>query len=298
MISIRSTLAVCLALGLGSQIVPSLRAQDMALSDILVAGESWQVMSEGHAFTDAACADAAGNFYFSDVSKGGGIMKISPDGKVSVHFADTPKVSGLKFGPDGRLYACAGATKQVLVFDTAGKMSVLASDVQPNDLVVTKKGWVYFTETGKKQVTSIDPQGKVSAADVGIAKPNGIALSPNQDSLGISDYGGSNVYVFRIETDGSLTAKSPYMTLRLPFGKAESLGDGMTTDAVGRWYVTSAEGVQIFDPTGRMSGVLAKPQNKGAVSVALAGTNMEYLYLCCADKVYRRKTQAHGVAYK
>src|SRR5205823_3565091 len=58
-------------------------AGDMALSLILVEGKGWELMSEGHQFTDAACADAAGNFYFTDVGKGTVIHQISPDGKVS-----------------------------------------------------------------------------------------------------------------------------------------------------------------------------------------------------------------------
>ena len=44
-------------------------------------------------------------------------------------------------------------------------------------------------------------------------------------------------------------------------------GDGMTTDAQGRYYVTSHLGIQMFDSTGREGGLIAKPQNKGTVSV-------------------------------
>jgi enterochelin esterase family protein len=71
----------------------------------------------------------------------------------------------------------------------------------------------------------------------------------------------------------------------------------MTTDTLGRYYVTSAMGIQLFDWTGRMGGVIAKPQNKACVSVAFAGPNLEYLYACCTDKIYRRKTQAKGVLF-
>ncbi|HAD60310.1 MAG TPA: hypothetical protein DCG12_13790, partial [Planctomycetaceae bacterium] len=35
-------------------------------------------------------------------------------------------------------------------------------------------------------------------------------------------------------------------------------GDGMAVDRRGRYYVTSAVGVQVFDPTGRPCGVLPK----------------------------------------
>lgn len=274
-------------------------AGDEALSKVLIDSEGWQVVAEGYQFTDAACADAAGSFYFTDVVKGTTINKVSPDGKVTPLIENTPRISGLKFGPDGRLYACTQAPqKQLVAFDVpSGKMAVLADDIQPNDLVVSHKGFVYFTETGKGQVTVIDAKGRLRVGASGINKPNGISLSPDQGTLAVSEYGGTNVWVFRVEADGSLAHGSRYMTLRTPVGKPESAGDGMTPDTMGRYYVTSTLGIQMFDWTGRMGGVIAKPQNKACVSVAFAGPNLEYLYACCTDKIYRRKTQAKGVLF-
>ena len=47
----------------------------------------------------------------------------------------------------------------------------------------------------------------------------------------------------------------------------------------------------------RLGGVIERPQNKGTVSVAFAGPNLEYLYVCSSDKIYRRKTKAKGVLF-
>jgi enterochelin esterase family protein len=273
-------------------------AGDEALSKVLIDGEGWQLVAEGFGFTDAACADAQGNFYFFDLGKGtNGIQRIGPDGKAATFIAKTPKCSGLKFGPDGRFYACTqGTNKQVVALEVpSGKVTVLADDVQPNDLIVSRKGLVYFTETGKGQVSIVDPKGNARVGATGINKPNGITLAPDHGTLAVSEYGGTNVWVFRVEKDGSLTAGERYMTLRAPSGKTDSGGDGMTTDAQGRYYVTSHLGIQMFDSTGRLGGVIERPQNKGTVSVAFAGPNLEYLYVCSSDKIYRRKTQTKGV---
>src|SRR6266566_9283368 len=94
----------CVILVLGS-ISQSVLAQnlagDEALSKVLIDGEGWQMVAEGFGFTDAACADAQGNFYFFDLGKGTGIQRIGSDGKVTTFIDKTPKCSGLKFGPDG-----------------------------------------------------------------------------------------------------------------------------------------------------------------------------------------------------
>ena len=273
-------------------------AGDEALSKVLIEGEGWQEVASGLGMTDGACNDAEGNLYFSDLPKAT-LHKVGLDGKISVFWEGGPKISGLKFGPDGRLYACTqGPKKQVIAIALPSKeILVLADDVQPNDLIVSAKGFVYFTETGKGQVTGIDVKaGKVFAAATKLNAPNGITLSPDGGTLGVSEYKGSNVWTYRVKADGTLDAGAPYMTLRTPVGKLESAGDGMTVDAMGRWYVTSALGIQMFDWTGRMGGVIARPQNKGTVSVAFAGPKLEYLYACSSDKVYRRKMQTPGAS--
>ena len=68
----------------------------------------------------------------------------------------------------------------------------------------------------------------------------------------------------------------------------------MCTDLDGRYYVTSAVGLQMFDPTGRMGGVIASPSDKPIVSVAFAGPALRYLYVAAGDRIYRRKTKAKG----
>ena len=274
-------------------------AGDEALSKVLIDGEDWQLLAEGLGFTDGACADADGNFYFFDLGKGTGIQKISPDGKASTFIAGTPKCSGLKFGPDGRFYACTqGPKKQVVAIEVpSGKVTVLADNVQPNDLVVSRKGYAYFTETGKGQVTIVDAKGNVRVGATGINAPNGISLSPDQGTLIVSEYKGTNVWAYRVNADGSLDAGARYMELRAPVGKPDSGGDGSTTDAAGHYYVTSHLGIQMFDSTGRMGGIIAKPTSKGCVSVAFAGPNLEYLYACASDKVFRRKLKVKGVLF-
>jgi enterochelin esterase family protein len=280
---------------------------DMPLHRLLIEGEPWQLVAENLVFADGPCSDAAGNFYFSDL-KAPGIFKISPDG-VQTKISDEG-ASGLKFAPDGRLYACQGAKKRVVAIPLDnGPLEVLASDVQPNDLAVSRLGHVYFTETGKQQVSWIDATTRqLRAADVGITGPNGLTLSPDQNTLAVSDFKGQHVWVFRVEPDGSLSSKAASMTLRTavdnsdprpaqrnPVFKTASGGDGMTSDLQGRYYVASNLGIQVFDPTGRLCGVISRPQlQKPLTSCALSGPGLQYLYATNGDKIFRRKVQAEA----
>lgn len=282
-------------------------AVDMTLHRLLIEGEGWQPVVEGMTFSDAACTDAAGNFYYSDV-RAAGIYRLGLDGaktKVSELAA-----SGMKFGPDGRLYGCLGAKKHIFALNlTSGEVETIAEDVQPNDMVITNRGHIYITETQKKQVTWVDLKTKaVRAADTGLAGPNGISLSPDHGTLAVSESQGQFVWTYRINPDGALDAKGAYMTLRRPIDpkgefKASELppylprssGDGMTSDTLGRYYVTSALGVQVFDPTGRLCGVINKPvPDKGVTSCVLAGAKREFLYVTSGDRIFRRKVQATG----
>ncbi len=279
---------------------------DEALSKVLPDGGQsgdWELVGEGYGFTDAACADGQGNFYFSDLPKAT-LYRVGSDGKPVVWLEGGPKVSGMKFGADGKLYAATQGggkddKKKIVMIDPESKqITDIATDVSPNDLIVSKAGWIYFTDTGAGQVVKVptSARGMSRPAPVagGINKPNGISLSADQRQLIVSEYGGTNAWSFLVAEEGVLRAGEKNMELRTPVGRADSGGDGMTTDTQSRYYVTSHLGVQMFDATGRMGGVISKPTQKGCVSVGFAGPKHEYLYACASDKVFRRKTLVQG----
>lgn len=282
---------------------------DEALSKVLPNEGGWELVGDGYGFTDAACSDNEGNFYFSDLNKGV-LYKVGADGKPALWFDKGIKISGMKFGGDGRLYAATQGTiggakdekKKIIAIDPQSKeITDIASDVQPNDLIVSKAGWIYFTDTGKGEVvrvpTSAVGMARPQTAAGGINKPNGISLSADQQFLIVSEYGGSNAWSYVVAPDGTIHSGERYMTLRVPPNRPDSGGDGMTTDNQSRYYITTHAGIQMFDSTGRMGGVIAKPSEKSCVSVGFAGSDHDWLYACASDKVFRRKTLAHGAAY-
>ncbi len=276
---------------------------DLTLLKLLIPGQSWEVAADNLGFADAPCADAQGNFYFSDM-RAPAVYKLSiADGRRTEVVKEA--VSGMKFGPDGLLYGCQGAMSRVISIDPqSGAVKEVATDVAPNDLAIAADGFIYITETRSQRITRINIKTReVTPVDMGIFRPNGIALSNDGGTLAVSDSGGENVWTFRVNADASLDAKMPSMTMRLPIDpkgefkfnepppyQTASRGDGIAVDQLGRYYVTSALGVQVFDPTGRLCGVLPKPKEaQSLTSCTLAGSNHEFLYITNGDTVFRRK---------
>jgi len=283
---------------------------DLTLLKLLIPDEGWELVAKDLGFSDAPCSDTDGNFYFSDV-KAPAIYKVNKTDGQRTTIANEA-VSGMKFGPDGLLYGCQWEKGRVISIDPeTGAVNEVATGVTPNDLAVSSNGFLFITETKTQQVTRINIKtGEVLPVDTGISRPNGIALSNDQGTLAVSDSGSEHVWMFRVNADAVLDAKSPTMTMRLPIDprgefkfnspppyRPASLGDGLAVDQAGRYYVTSALGVQIFDPTGRLCGVLPKPDPaQPLTSCTLAGPDHQYLYVTNGPSVFRRQLQVDIVS--
>ena len=271
-------------------------AQDMAVQDVLMEDEPWQVVAEGFRFTEGPTADERGVVYFTDIPNNR-IHKFTLDGAVSVFAENTGGANGLKFGPDRLLYACQNAHRRIVAYDASGGSKTIVDDAPSNDIVVLRSGAIYFTDPDNHKVWRVGPDGQKKVVDEGLGFPNGIAAWPDQGTLVVADTQGAVVWAYRIEADGSLTHKQPYYFLQLDHENKASGADGMAVDTVGRLYVTSAAGLQMFDPTGRLGGVIAKPQRAWLANVCFGGPQLDTLFVTCTDKVYKRRIKARGVQY-
>lgn len=272
-------------------------AQDTSLHEYLSDDQPWKEAVSGYTFTDGLCTDAAGHLYFTDVKAGKGIYKLDAEtGKTDLFLDNLPGISGLQIGPDGRFYACHNREQRVIAITMKGEVEVLLTGVKCNDLVVSKKGHVYFTETPTQRIHLITADKKHIIADEGhVAKPNGITISPDEATLAVSESGGKHVWTWQIAVDGSLSAGAPFMTMWLAPGKETASGDGATTESKGRFFVTTELGIQIFDPAGRLAGIIAKPVLDGkVVSTEFAGKDHDILYVAAGDKIFSRKLKVSG----
>ncbi|HTT61492.1 MAG TPA: SMP-30/gluconolactonase/LRE family protein [Bryobacteraceae bacterium] len=263
-------------------------------AQILDPSSDWEVVSEGHKFTEGAAVDRDGNVFFVDIPSNR-IYKIGADGKAAVFREDSGGTSGLMFGPDGRLYAAQNGRKRIVAYSPGGAETVLAEGVGSNDLAVSRRGEVYFTDPAAHRIWLIDVKGNKRVVNEGISFPNGIRFSPDQSLLLVDDSNGRWVWSFQVQEDGSLTNGEAFYHLETADESSATGADGMTVDSEGFLYVTTRIGLQICDQPGRVEAIVRKPQDGPLSNVVFGGPGLETLYVTAGDKVFRRHVRRKGV---
>jgi sugar lactone lactonase YvrE/enterochelin esterase-like enzyme len=266
------------------------------LKDILIPGEGWKLVADGYKFTEGPAVNAKGEVFYNEVP-GSKTFKVGLDGKVTEFLADSKRGDGQAFGPDGRLYANAGATEQLLAWDASGKSTVFADGFRGNDLVVRHDGSVFatapFTTPNDSKVWYVSPKGEKKIVDTGLKFANGICCSPDQSLLYVADSRTHWVFSYQIQPDGSLAHKQRYFHLHVPDMADDSGADGMRTDRDGRLYVATRLGLQVCDQAGRVNCIIPTPNGKVS-NLTFGGEKFDTIFATCGDRVYSRKVKVQG----
>ncbi len=266
------------------------------LSDLLIPGQDWELVGEGYGFTEGIAANAKGEVFFQDIPNSK-TYKVGLDGKVTALPLDAKKASANCFDADGTRYSNAAVTKQIIRYDVDSKASIVASDVDGNDLVVAKNGNIYVTvpdgseKAGKLML--IRTNGEKLVVDEGIKYPNGVALTPDQTQLYVTESTSKWVWIYSIKNDGTLTNKQRYGWLHVTDDAGNAWSDGLKCDTAGRVYVTTRSGIQMMDQLGRVNAIVPIPGGQ-ASNLCFGGPEFNILYVTSRDKVYRRKLKTRG----
>ncbi len=266
--------------------------------------EDWELVSSGHEFTEGPAIAPNGDVYFTDL-RASKIWKIAADGEVSLFKDKTHRANGLMFGSGGKLYACQGESKRLVRYGVDGNEEVVASASGCNDLVVTAKGDIYFTDPANSKVWLIQ-QGKAprviiegperpTAVQAGPVRPNGVIVSPDQSLLIVADSWSKWTWSYQILGDGSVANEQAFYRLETSDSSSVSSADGMTVDSEGHLYVATNSGLQVCDQPGRVVGIISKPQPGPLSNVVFAGPQLSTLYVTAGDKVFKRKVRRKGV---
>lgn len=158
----------------------------------------------------------------------------------------------------------------------------------PPTAAKTKSGWAY--SLAEQAVWASGPDGQKRQVATSLGSPGALALAPDGGTLVVADSAGKHLYAFRVEKDGGLTCREAYGTMLLPHGAKASGAAGMTVDSAGRYYVSTPVGIQMFDPTCRLVGILRSPVAQPG-PLAWAGND---LYVADGERRFVRKTRAQA----
>ena len=193
--------------------------------------------------------------------------------------------------------SCADGTAQTIVDRWLGLR--LNS---PNDVVVKRDGTIWFTDPSYGYLQGFRPaphtgdhvyrhdpaSGALTVAADTLDKPNGLAFSPDEQTLYVADSGANQEL-------GSFYPDRPHHILaftvagarlvdeRLVAVIAPGCPDGLKVDAAGRIYSSSSSGVQVFSPAGVLLGEITLP---GAVNFTFGGPRRDVLFITTDDAIW------------
>jgi gluconolactonase len=279
---------------------------------IAAKGGKYEYLYDGFEGTEGPIALPDGSALFTE-TRANRITQLKDDRSISVFLQNSNGSNGLAFNQKGELVSVQNLKPQVGIVYPPGHEKVLADNYQgkpfqrPNDLVLDKKGGIYFTDIGvvpkpeapgeaaRPAVYYITPEGKVTLIANDIERPNGVQLSTDEKTLYVANTAGEYILAYDIKADGSVSNRRNFAKLegyqRTDNGFSSG-ADGLAIDAENRLYVASNAGVEIFSAKGEKLGVIAlphKPQN-----LAFAGKDKKTLYVVGRGAAYRLPLLAQG----
>src|SRR5262245_28532239 len=175
-----------------------------AVYGLIFRDRPWQQIGGTYKSAASPAVNKDGDVFFADPGDNR-IYKADAGGTVTVFKENTRGARALRAGADGRLYALQPAMKRIVSYGPAADETVVAQDIEANDLALTRSGAIYFVDTLRKSVGLIDSSGRRRIVYTGgaIMKPSALALTPDQAMLFVADAMDRFQWSFQIAADGS-----------------------------------------------------------------------------------------------
>ena len=292
----------------------------------------------GH-FTEGPAVAFDGTVYFSDITfthesgmQAGHIWKYNPRTEETKIFRSPSGMSnGLKFDAQGRLIAAEGADfggRRLTRTDLrTGRSEIIAGLYEdepfnsPNDITIDEKGRIYFSDpryVGYELINQpvmgvyrIDPDGSIHRIIADAGKPNGVAISPNQETLYVVCHNngatkpesqlpeGTSVYkgrmallAYDLSTDGAATFRKVLVDYAPQDGP-----DGLVVDIEGNLYVAVRDvtrpGIYVYTSEGVERAYIPTPNLPTNVAFG-RGEDSQMLYITEGTSLHRIKVNKNG----
>ncbi len=283
------------------------------IAGVVAAGTRVEVVREGFVATEGPVVLDDGALAFTE-NGANRVVRIGVDGAVSTLVPEAGGPNALAINAQGELLAVQTTSPAIAVIAPQPRVLTAAYEGRAfnriNDLALARSGHIYFTDPGvvpqsppgqpriqpATALYQLDPGGSVRLIATDIARPNGVALSPDERTLYVADSWGHHLLAYTVGADGSLSGRRAFAPLagfaQLPEGPTSG-ADGIAVDAQGRVYVATRAGIEIFAADGETLGVIALP--KQPQNLAFAGEDRSVLYAVGRGSVFRIPTQTRGI---
>jgi gluconolactonase len=261
-------------------------------------------------FTEGPAWDGRSSLYFTDIPANR-IYKRDGQGQLSVFVEPSRHANGLFFNARGNLVACEMDGRLVEIDVQTRGVTPLAVKFEgqrfnaPNDLVIDRDGGIYFTDPryrapepwpqGKEAFYYRAPDGTVTRLGDGLSAPNGILLSPDEETLYVVPSLQKQVMAYPVREPGVVGGGRIFCELQQRQPDGNSGGDGLTVDMQGNLYITTGLGLQVFSPQGEKLGIIEFPEQPA--NVTFGGPERRTLFVTARTALYAAPMKVAGHAF-
>ncbi|MEO8687809.1 MAG: SMP-30/gluconolactonase/LRE family protein [Solirubrobacteraceae bacterium] len=252
----------------------------------------------------------AGRFLvWSDIPNDRMLRWDESDGSVSEFRSPSGYTNGHTVDREGRLVSCEHLARRVTRTEIDGTITVLADRYEgrrlnsPNDVVVRSDASIWFTDPsygidhdyeGLRQARELDGCHvyRIDPGDLGVtrvaddfARPNGLAFSPDESRLCISDSGVTHdpdgprhIRAFDVIDGRTLTGGDVFAVCEA------GLFDGFRFDEAGRVWSSAGDGVHCLAADGTLIGKIRVPETVS--NVCFGGPHRNRLFITATSSLY------------
>lgn len=226
--------------------------------------------------------------------------------------------NGMTLDREGRVVRCSHGRRRVEREDAGDVVPIVdrfgaARLNSPNDVVVASDGAIWFTdppygihsdveghradpEYGGCHVFRYDESsGELTAVVTDVVHPNGLAFSPDESILYVSDTSAlvdpDGHHHIRAYDIGDGACRDGRVLAEISPG----VSDGFRVDREGRIWTSSESGVQVLNPGGDVIERIPLPEK---VSNVCFGGDGHDLYITASTSLYRVRTRTAGAGRK
>ncbi|MEW4566521.1 SMP-30/gluconolactonase/LRE family protein [Tautonia sp. JC769] len=284
--------------------------RDAGLSE-LIAGPL-ETLAQGFQFTEGPLWLPDESLLWQDIAAER-TYRLPPGGGPAEVLRDrTGAANGQTFGPDGRVYFCEQNGRRVSRMnpDGSGVETVVERFEgnrlnSPNDIVCRGDGLMVFTdppygvpspdqkELPYQAVFSLTTGGALRPiVHEGFEKPNGLAFSPDEQTLYVCDTAKYHIRAFRMTDSGQVDPASDRVFAAMD-PEEQGGPDGLKVDRDGRLYVAVAQGIWVYRPDGALLGILRTPKRPSNLN--WWGREGNALAITAVDSIHRVRLNVRGV---